>query len=125
LLVAKKRSPELFYYDRQRIRKRQAVRKQHTLHIAGRKIKMFSVMIAFMLTAVALVAHFTYVIDVNHQINRSMRELQSLQDEGKHLQLEIASLRSPERLESMAYEIGLQYPGHDQLVVLRAVTPGQ
>jgi cell division protein FtsL len=124
LLVAKKRAPELSYYDKQRHRKRAVVKKQQTMQSAGRKIKMFSVMFAFMLTAIALVAHFTYVVDVNHQISRGIQELQALQDEGKHLQLEIASLRTPERLEKMALEIGLQYPGQDQLVILTAGASG-
>jgi cell division protein FtsL len=94
------------------------------MQVASKKIKMFSIMIAFMLTAIALVAHFTYVVEVNHQISRGTQELHALQDESKHLQLEIASLLSLERLEIMALEIGLQYPGEDQLVILTAGAAG-
>lgn len=124
MLVAKKRAPELYYYDRQRVRKQTIVQKQQTLQLAGRKVKMFSVMMAFAFTAIVLVAHFTYLVDVNHQIGRSTQELRALQEEGKHLKLKIASLQSPERLEAMALEIGLQYPGQEQLVILTAGASG-
>jgi cell division protein FtsL len=99
-------------------------RKQQTLQTAGQKVKMFSVMIAFAITAVILVAHFTYVVSINHQISSSLQELRALQDEGNHLKLEIASLQSPERLEKMALEAGLQYPGQDQLIILTAGASG-
>ncbi len=85
---------------------------------------MISFMLVFALIAVALVAHFTYLVDVNHRIGRSMEELRALQDEGKHLKLEMASLQSPERLEKLALEMGLKYPGQEQLVILTAVAAG-
>jgi len=85
---------------------------------------MISFMLAFALTALALVAHFTYLVEMNHRIGRSMEELHALQDEGKHLKLEMASLQSPERLEKLALEMGLKYPGQEQMVILTAVATG-
>jgi cell division protein FtsL len=124
LLVAKKRQPEISYYDRQRARKRIEARQVNNLHSAGVKLKMFGALFACMLLAIALIAHFTYVVNVSHKIDAGMNELKALQDEGKHLKLEIASLQSPQRLEKMGLEIGLQYPDKDQFIVLTAGVTG-
>lgn len=124
MLVAKKREPELYYYDRQRTKRRAVARKQHSLQTAAQKVKMFSVMLAFAVTATVLVAHFTYVVNINHQIGSKTKELRALQDESNHLKLKIASLQSPERLEKMALEAGLQYPGQEQLIILTAGATG-
>ena len=124
MLVAKKRQPAISYYDRQRARKKNAARQTSNLHSAGVKLKMFGALFTCMLLAIVLIAHFTYVVNVSHKIDAEMNELRALQEEGKHLKLEIASLQSPQRLEKMGLEIGLKYPDKDQLVVLTAGVTG-
>ena len=82
---------------------------------------MFAVVFIFGLASVALIAHYTYMIQVNYQIDRSLHELNSLQKAQQHLKLEIASLRSPDRLERIALdEIGMKYPDQDQFIILTA-----
>ncbi|MBS3899460.1 MAG: cell division protein FtsL [Dethiobacter sp.] len=124
MLVAKKRAAQSFSPGRQNVQRAVAARRQHSLRLAEQKVKMISFMLAFALTALALVAHFTYLVEMNHRIGRSMEELHALQDEGKHLKLEMASLQSPERLEKVALEMGLKYPGQEQMVILTAVATG-
>jgi len=124
LLIAKKWVTQTVLPDRQNVQRAAAGRRQHSLRLAERKVKMVSIMLVLALVAVALVAHFTYLVDINHRIGRSTEELRALQDESKHLKLEMASLQSPERLEKLALEMGLKYPGQEQLVILTAVATG-
>jgi len=124
LLIVKKRVTQTVLPDRQDVQRATAGRRQHSLRLAERKVKMVSIMLVLALVAVALVAHFTYLVDINHRIGRSTEELRTLQDESKHLKLEMASLQSPERLEKLALEMGLKYPGQEQLVILTAVATG-
>lgn len=124
MLIVKKRVTQTVLPDRQDVQRATAGRRQHSLRLAERKVKMVSIMLVLALVAVALVAHFTYLVDINHRIGRSTEELRTLQDESKHLKLEMASLQSPERLEKLALEMGLKYPGQEQLVILTAVATG-
>ena len=124
MLIAKKWVTQTVLPDRQNVQRAAAGRRQHSLRLAERKVKMVSIMLVLALVAVALVAHFTYLVDINHRIGRSTEELRALQDESKHLKLEMASLQSPERLEKLALEMGLKYPGQEQLVILTAVATG-
>ncbi|WP_040378638.1 septum formation initiator family protein [Dethiobacter alkaliphilus] len=124
LLVAKKRVPQQSFYDQQRARQKVANKKMTNRRLAARKLTLMGAVLLCAMTAIVLVAHFAYVVDVNHQISARKQELAALQDENKHLQLEIASLRSPQRLEQAALEIGLQYPGEDQFVYLTAGASG-
>lgn len=124
LLVAKKGAPKKSFYDQQRSKQRIQAQRKNNLSVATRKLSMVGAVLLCAITAIVLVAHFAYVVDVNHQISARTQELAALQDESKHLQLEIASLRSPGRLEQEALEIGLQYPGEDQFVYLTAGATG-
>lgn len=78
-----------------------------------------AVLAAFL--ALILVALSAAVVQMNYNLEARTGELRALQDEGQHLKLKAASLRSPERLEKIALEeIGLQYPAQAQLVILTA-----
>ena len=46
--------------------------------------------------------------------------MQALLEESRQLQLQIASLRTPGRLEEEAYKLGMQYPGKEQIIILTA-----
>lgn len=121
MLVAQKRHQQPSFYDQQRTKRKTGVHKQHKLNVAVKKMKMFAVVFIFGLASVALIAHYTYMIQVNYQIDRSLHELNSLQKAQQHLKLEIASLRSPDRLERIALdEIGMKYPDQDQFIILTA-----
>jgi cell division protein FtsL len=121
LLVAQKRQQQPSFYDQQRTKRKTGVHRQQKLSIAVKKLKMFAVVFIFALASVALITHYTYMIQVNYQIERSLDELNSLQKAQQHLKLEIASLRSPDRLERIALEeIGMKYPDQDQFIILTA-----
>ena len=69
---------------------------------------MLSFVLACALASVALLSHYLTVVDLSRQIELAAAELAALQEENKHLELEIASLRAPERVEAMAFEMGMQ-----------------
>ncbi len=69
--------------------------------------------------AVSVIAHYTAIIGVNYQINRAQKELNASIIEGKALRLEVATLGSLERIESIAKnELGLVYPDSSQFIFL-------
>ncbi|NLM45907.1 MAG: hypothetical protein GX200_03800 [Firmicutes bacterium] len=98
---------------------REVVRPRTRLTVAW-KLKMLSFVLACALASVALLSHYLTVVDLSRQVELAAAELAALQEENKHLELEIASLRAPERIETMAYELGMQYPGRDQMIILKA-----
>lgn len=120
MLVANKRPQEYQHFRRQRDKSRAQIRRQNNLHAATYKLKLFATVFACALMAIAVISHFTQVVEVARQVELARSELQTLQEEGKHLKLEIASLNSPERLEKEAYELGMQYPGREQMIILTA-----
>lgn len=109
------------YYDSNRVRAKNPRHRQRIAFLAAKRTKMLGVVAVLALMAISLVAHYTYVLQLNYKIDRSLHELHALQDTQQHLKLEIASLRSPDRLEKIAMEeIGLQYPDQDQFIILTA-----
>lgn len=95
-------------------------RRQINLHAATYKLKLFATIFACAVMAIAVISHFTQVVEAARQVELARSELQTLQEEGKHLKLSIASLNSLERLENEAYELGMQYPGREQMIILTA-----
>lgn len=109
------------YYDLQRIRRKSFAGKQQNARVAAVKLRMLGMAVLAAFLAVILVAQSAAVVQINYRLEARNQELRALQDEGQHLKLETASLRSPERLERIAIEeIGLQYPAQAQLVILTA-----
>ena len=118
MLVAKKGYSSVQYQERNSTNL-QKHRKAQVFSVAV-KLKMIGAVLICALAAIAVIAHYTYVVDVMQQVELATSELVALQEEGKHLELEIASLRTPQRLEKKAYEIGMQYPGREQMIILTA-----
>ena len=109
------------YYDWQRTRKKTLARKHRKAHLAAAKLRMLGMAVLAAFLALILVALSAAVVQMNYNLEARAGELRALQDEGQHLKLKAASLRSPERLEKIALEeIGLQYPAQAQLVILTA-----
>ncbi|HHX74105.1 MAG TPA: hypothetical protein GX699_04300 [Firmicutes bacterium] len=117
MIVAKRSNPG--WQQEEVTRPRKAVRPQPRLTVAW-KVKMLSFVLACALVSIALLSHFLTVIDLSRQVESAAAELAALQEESKHLELEIAALRAPERVEAKAYELGMQYPGRDQMIILKA-----
>lgn len=60
------------------------------------------------------------VVDLNVQITEANRVLNALQQEKSRLKLEVASLKHPARIESLAKEeLGMALPTEQQVVVVR------
>ena len=77
----------------------------------------------FLLIAVSigLIAQYSRVIAVNYQVQQVDREISQLQEEKERLALEVRSLSSLERIETIAVnELGLQYPEQKQWLRLSA-----
>jgi cell division protein FtsL len=60
------------------------------------------------------------VIDLNLQITEADRQMKNLQQEKSRLKLEIASLKTPSRIESLAKgELGMVLPADQQVIVVK------
>lgn len=119
--AAAKMLPARSYYDLQRTRKKYFARKEQKAHLARAKLQMLGMAVLAAALAIILVFMGAAVVQSSYRLEARSSELRALQDEGQHLKLKAASLRSPERLEKIALEeIGLQYPGQAQLVILTA-----
>ena len=68
--------------------------------------------------------HFEIIRD-GYESEVLKREMAQLGEESHQLKLERASLRSPQRIDSIARKLGLCAPNHDQIVVLSAPFPSE
>ncbi|HWI39920.1 MAG TPA: cell division protein FtsL [Verrucomicrobiae bacterium] len=60
------------------------------------------------------------VIELNLQLNEAGRQLKEYKQEGTRLRLEIASLKTPARIETLAKgELGMVLPAEQQMIVVR------
>jgi len=60
------------------------------------------------------------VISLGYEISKASQEEQLLDQENKKLRLELAALKSPSRIESMALkELGFRNPQKEQLIIVR------
>ena len=66
--------------------------------------------------------HFEIIRD-GYESEVLKREMAQLCEESHQLKLERASLRSPQRIDSIARKLGLCAPAYDQIVVLSAPFP--
>ncbi|NLM51379.1 MAG: cell division protein FtsL [Firmicutes bacterium] len=98
-------------------------RKQVQAISVSLKIKMLAAVFVCAIMAIIVVAHAIKTVEMTRQVEQARAELQVLQEEAQHLKLEIAALRTPERLEQKAYELGMQYPKRDQLIILSYGAP--
>ncbi|NLP37503.1 MAG: cell division protein FtsL [Firmicutes bacterium] len=92
--------------------------KQPQVITVTQKLKVLATVLVCSVMAITVVAHAVKMVEVTRQVESARAELQALQEEAQHLKLEIATLRTPERLEQKAYELGMQYPRRDQLIIL-------
>lgn len=129
MLVAKKTEQKYAqqrnqFYEQQLKKKKMIEHRATNSSQAGRKVFALGLVFVMALTAISLVNHFISIVRVNYEISVATRELQSLFEDQQHIKLEIASLRSPDRLERIAMEIGMQYPDQSQFIILAARTAG-
>ena len=77
-------------------------------------------MILFMIVSVFHVWSRFKMVDLNLQISDSSRLLKEAEQEQKRLKLEVASLKAPSRIESIAKnELGMALPSQQQVVLVK------
>lgn len=80
------------------------------------------VFIAFVLMTVALVYVWSHIhmTELEYQIARELSEQEQLSEKQKRLKIELATLKSPQRIESIAREkLQMTYPEREQVIVLK------
>jgi len=92
--------------------------------LAPHRLDMFKfLMVCMILITVVSVFHVWSrfkLIDLNLQISDSSRLLKESEQEQKRLKLEIASLRTPARIESIAKgELGMALPNDQQVIIVK------
>jgi cell division protein FtsL len=96
---------------------------------AGSLVKWANRDVVFLALAVALAligcslfnvwAHHQ-VISLGYEISQGSQEEQNLLQENKKLRLELAALKSPQRIENVALkELGFIHPQKEQLIIVR------
>lgn len=80
------------------------------------------VFIASVIMAVAIVYVWSHIhmTQLEYQIARELTNREQLIDEQKRLKLELATLKSPQRIESIAREkLQMTYPERKQVILLK------
>lgn len=88
------------------------------------KLDMFRfVMVCMMLLTIVSVFHVWSrfkLIDLNLRIAEANRQLKEAEQEQKRLKLEVASLRTPARIEAIAKnELGMALPVEQQVIIVK------
>ncbi len=88
---------------------------------AGLRISTF-ILSLLVLVAVALVYVWSHLhnTQLKYRIAEEMTVRENLLEENRRLKVEIATLKSPQRIESIAREkLKLQYPEREQVVLIK------
>ena len=81
------------------------------------KIVVSIIFVVFVLSF--LIAQYCYYVALKLEIDRVQGQIASIQEEKNHLEIEVNSLSSLERIEMIALEeLGLKYPEEQQWLVL-------
>lgn len=92
--------------------------------ILGNRTDLFPylmvVMVLITLVSIFHVWSRVKVIDMNLQISEMSRDIKAQEQEQNRLKLEVASLRTPARIQSLARgELGMAVPTEQQVVIIR------
>jgi cell division protein FtsL len=80
------------------------------------------VFVASVFMAVALIYVWSHIhmTELEYQIARELTTREQLIDEQKKLKVELATLKSPQRIESIARgKLQMSYPGRKQVILLK------
>ncbi len=80
------------------------------------------VFVAFVIMAIALVHVWSHIhmTELEYRIARELSEQEKLIEEQKRLKMELATLKSPQRIESIAREkLQMTYPEREQVILLK------
>lgn len=95
-----------------------------TVDLLSNRLDIFKfLMICMILFTVVSVFHVWSrfkLVDLNLQISETTRSLKQAEQEQKRLMLEVASLRTPGRIDSIAKnELGMALPNDQQIVIVK------
>lgn len=88
---------------------------------AGVKYSNF-IFVAFALMAVALIYVWSHIhmTELEYQVAREISTHERILNEQRKLKVELATLKSPQRIEKIAKEkLGMFYPTRDQVIILK------
>ncbi|MCK4534549.1 MAG: cell division protein FtsL [Syntrophobacterales bacterium] len=96
------------------------------MSIAGKKgsglkvSRLIFIALVFMATALVSVWFRVSITNIDYRIAGEMHRRDSLLEESRKLKVEIATLKSPSRIESIARtKLGMRYPERDQVIFLK------
>ncbi len=82
--------------------------------------RLIVVALLFMVAALLYVWVRISITNVDYRIAREMHRREVLMEENRKLKIEIATLKSPSRIEAIARaKLGMHYPERDQVIFLR------
>ncbi|TFG93752.1 MAG: cell division protein FtsL [Syntrophobacterales bacterium] len=82
--------------------------------------RLIVVALLFMVTALIYVWFRISITNIDYRIAGEMHRGDTLLEENRKLKVEIATLKSPRRIESIARDkLGMRYPERDQVIFLR------
>jgi cell division protein FtsL len=87
-----------------------------------RNLVFVAMVVALVFLACSLVYVWSHhqIISLGYEISKAGQEEQTLSQENKKLRLELAGLKTPGRIETMALnELGFINPQKDQLIIVR------
>jgi len=83
-------------------------------------VRLIGVALLVMATALTYVWFRTSITSIDYRIAGEMHRRDALLEENRKLKVEIATLKSPGRIESIARaKLGMRYPERDQVIFLR------
>ena len=94
----------------------------YSLHVQRLDMFKFLMICMVVLTIVAVFHVWSRfkLIDLNLQMTEISRQFKQSQEEQKRLKLEVASLRTPARIEAIAKnELGMALPNEQQVIVVK------
>ncbi len=79
---------------------------------------------ALVLAGLIVVGLRVHQVQLGYRLDRLAAERARLEQRLRELEMEVATLRSPARIESRARQLGLVPPGRDQIRLAREYVPG-
>lgn len=102
----------------------ETVRRQHiagkSVVVRNRRIKLYCVIVGLVLfSSLLYVWTRVRVVQQGYEVSKLSREVEELTGQKSRLESEIASLKSPQRLETVAREqLGMRQPQGDEIVLI-------
>ena len=99
---------------------RQTVReRERTSGDAGYSIWIFVAAILMMVLLIYVWSHI-HMTELEYQIARELSSKEQLTEEQAKLKLELATLKAPQRIETLAKEkLQMVYPGREQVILIK------